>query len=91
MNWFYINIYPYFQILFKLIIFFGLPYLIGNIILRLVFSIIGHPLKDKLSLIPIVLSFILGFLICFYLPILKSFEVNAYNDFKTLINNLNIK
>lgn len=68
-----------------IIVLFGLPILIGSLILRILFLIL-HKGTIKNSLIFTIISFIVGIIVCMFIPFLKNILIEMYEGLRILIN-----
>lgn len=68
-----------------IIVLFGLPILIGSLILRILFLILQKG-TIKNSLIFTIISFIIGIIICIFIPFLKNILIEMYEGLRILIN-----
>lgn len=83
------EIYKYTNVLSNLIkyiiVLFGLPILIGSLIIRILFLLL-HKGTVKNSLIFTIASFIVGIIICLFIPFLKNILLEMYEGLRLLIN-----
>lgn len=76
----YTKLFPLLLTLFRIMFALALPIFIGSLIVRLFFIVIGRPLKNKrMPLIGIIISLVIGYLICKVIPYLNDIETNLIN------------